>query len=53
MATTSGFELEAGGGQAVEAAPDEAIDQDHDGGHDQRGGQKQVEAAGVLPSAGA
>jgi hypothetical protein len=38
MATASGFELEAGGGQPVEAAPDEAIDQDHDGGHDQRGG---------------
>src|SRR5208283_2480350 len=47
----SGLQLEAGGGQPVEAAPHQAIDQDYDGGHDQGRGQKQVKAAGIAGAA--
>src|SRR5437016_13819987 len=47
----SRFELEARGGEAVETAPEEAVDEHHDGGHDQCSGQQLVEAACVAGAA--
>ena len=43
----SGFEFEAGGGEGVQAAPEEAVDGDDHGGHDDGGGEEDAEIAGV------
>src|SRR5260370_17347923 len=45
------FELEARGSEAVEAAPQQAIDEHHDRRHDESGSKKQIEAAGIAGAA--
>src|SRR5579862_1019951 len=47
----SSFKLESGGGEVVEAPPDQAIDADDDGGHQDGGGQKHIEVATVAGAA--
>src|SRR5260370_3519109 len=45
------FQLEARGGQAVEAPPKQAIDEHHDRRHNERRSQQHIEAAGVAGAA--
>src|SRR6267143_693798 len=45
------FQLEAGRGEAIEAAPQQAVDEHDDGGHDERRSQQHDEAAGVAGAA--
>src|SRR5260370_38562966 len=42
------LQLEAGRGEAIEAPPQQAVDEHHDGGHDERRSEQDVEAAGVA-----
>src|SRR5712664_1746097 len=45
------FQLEAGRGEAIEAAPQQAVDEHDDGGHDERRSEQHIEAAGVAGAA--
>src|SRR6266851_3832033 len=45
------FQLEAGRGEAIDAAPQQAVDEHDDGGHDERRSEQDVEAAGVAGAA--
>src|SRR6202158_2828647 len=42
------LQFKAGGGEAIEAPPKQPIDEHHDGGHDERRSEQDVEAAGVA-----
>src|SRR6266852_9240102 len=44
-------QLEAGRGEAIEAAPQQAVDEHDNGGHDQRRSEQHIEAAGVAGAA--
>src|SRR5216684_2123950 len=45
------FQLEAGRGEAIEAAPQQAVDEHDNGGHDERRSEQHIEAAGVAGAA--